>query len=98
VWFFPLAEKAQVGLVDQGGRLERLPRRLMGQLVGGELAQLVVDQRQELLGGVRVAVRDGIEDLGRVTHWHPRKARRSGAVSPLRRPGCATKSVTPAGV
>ena len=41
----------QVGLVDQGGGLQRLAGLLLGQLLGRQLAQLVVDQRQELLGG-----------------------------------------------
>ena len=35
---------------------------------GRELAQLVVDQRQELLGGVRVALLDGGQDLRDVGH------------------------------
>jgi hypothetical protein len=52
---FFAADQAQVGLVDRGGRLQRLPRGLVGQLPGGELAQLVVDERQELAGGARVA-------------------------------------------
>jgi hypothetical protein len=42
--------------VDQGRGLERLAGRLLGQSVGRELAQLIVDQRQELLGGVGVAL------------------------------------------
>ena len=62
------ADEPQVGLVDQGGRLERLPRLLLGQLLGRQLAQLVVDQRQELLGGVRVALLDGGQDAGDVGH------------------------------
>ena len=40
------ADQPQVGLVDQGGRLERLPGRLAGQPGGGELPQLVVDEGQ----------------------------------------------------
>jgi len=34
----------------------------------GELAQLVVDQRQQLLGSVRVALPDGIEDASHLIH------------------------------
>jgi hypothetical protein len=48
--------QAQVGLVDQGGGLERLPRLLAGQPVGRQPAQLVVDQGQQLLGGVWLAL------------------------------------------
>ena len=52
----------QVRLVDQGRRLERLAGLLLGQLLRGQPAQLVVDQRQELLGGLRVALLDGGQD------------------------------------
>jgi hypothetical protein len=45
--------------MDQGRGLERLPGLFVGQLLGSQAAQLVVDQRQELLGGVRVALLDG---------------------------------------
>jgi hypothetical protein len=45
-----------------------LAGRFLDQLLGGQLAELVVDQRQELLGGVRVALLDGGQDLGNVTH------------------------------
>ena len=34
----------------------------------GQLAKLVVDQRQELLGGLRIAVLDGREDARDVVH------------------------------
>ena len=38
---------------------------------GRQLAQLVVDQRQQLLGGVRVALLDGGQDAGDVGHDRP---------------------------
>src|SRR5262249_12241873 len=41
---------------------------LLRQLLRGELAQLVVDQRQELLGGGRIALLDGGQDAGDLTH------------------------------
>src|SRR5262249_42960819 len=66
--FLLLADQAQVGLVDQGGGLERLPGGLLGHLVCGEFAQLVVDEEQELPGGVRVALLDGRQDAGDVAH------------------------------
>ena len=37
-------------LVHQGRGLERLTRRLAGQLLSGQAAQLVVDQREQLAG------------------------------------------------
>ena len=41
-------DEPQVRLVDQGRGLERLPRLLARQPLGGQLPQLVVDQRQQL--------------------------------------------------
>jgi hypothetical protein len=40
----------------------------VGQLQGGEVAQLAVDERQELLGGVGVAMFDGVQDAGDLAH------------------------------
>ena len=64
----PCADQPEVGLVDQGRGLERLARLLLRQPLGGELAQLVVDQGQELLGRLGVALLDGREDVGHVVH------------------------------
>src|SRR4051794_20163472 len=60
--------ETQVGLVDQAGGLERLAGRLAVHHPGGELAQLVVDQGQELFGRHRVALFDGREDAGNFVH------------------------------
>ena len=68
-------DQAQVGLVDQGGGLERLPRFLVGQLLGGQLAQLVIDQRQQLRGGVGVALLDGGQDARHFRHGRHRTRR-----------------------
>jgi hypothetical protein len=54
--------------VDQRRRLQRLARLLLGQLLGRELAQLVVDQRQELRGGVRGALVDGGQNARDIVH------------------------------
>ena len=58
----------EVRLVDQGGGLQGLAGVLQGQPLGGQPAQLVVDERQELLRGVRVALLDGVQDARDVTH------------------------------
>src|SRR5262249_58467646 len=47
---------------------ERLPRHLACQLPGGQPAQLGVDQRQELPGGVRVTLLDGGQDTRDIAH------------------------------
>ena len=41
--------------MHQSRRLQRLPRLLLRELRRGQLSQLVIDQRQELLGGVWIA-------------------------------------------
>ena len=75
-WAVSHVHQPQVRLVDQGGGLERLARLLLGQLLGRQLAQLVVDQRQQLLGGVRVALLDGGQDARNFTHRRHLRARR----------------------
>jgi len=67
------ADEAEVGIVDEGGGLERLARRLVGQALGGELPQLVVDERQELAGGAGVAMREGVQDLRDLVHGRSQK-------------------------
>ena len=46
------------------GTFNSAPRRYLGR----QPAQLVVDQRQELLGGVRIALLDGGQDAGDFVH------------------------------
>ena len=41
--------------MNQGGGLQRLPRRLSGNFLSGEPAQFLIDQGQELIGGMPVA-------------------------------------------
>src|ERR1700730_15821531 len=60
--------QAQIGFMDQGGGLECLPRLFLSQLLGRQLPQLVINQRQQLLSGVRVALLDGTQDLRPVAH------------------------------
>ena len=57
-----VTDQPEVGLVDQGRGLERLPRLLLGQLLRGQPAELVIDQRQQLLGGLGIALLDRRED------------------------------------
>lgn len=59
-----------VGFVNQGGSLQRLSRLLLRHPLRRQLAQLIIDQRQQLLGGTRVALFDGREDAGDVGHEH----------------------------
>ena len=61
--------QSQISFVDQCGGLKRLARLFLGQPLGGQPAQFVVDQRQQLLGGMRVALLDGGQDAGDFIHW-----------------------------
>jgi len=56
------------GLVDEGGGLECLAGRFAGHLLGSHLTQLGVDELEQTMGRVGVAVADRGEDLGHVTH------------------------------
>jgi hypothetical protein len=60
--------KPQVGFVNEGRCFECLSGLFLGQPLRGQAAQLVVDQRQELLRGNGVALFDGREDTRDVGH------------------------------
>src|SRR5262249_8389767 len=64
-----VANKAEIRLVNEGRGLEGVPGRLVGQAMAGQLPQLVVNERQELAGGTRVAACDGAQDLRDLAHW-----------------------------
>lgn len=54
----------QVCFMDQRGGFQSMTGRFASQLLRGKLEQFIVHQRQQLLGGVQIAVFDGIQDLG----------------------------------
>src|SRR5262249_33193884 len=58
----------EVRFMHQCGRLERLAWLLLRESLCGELAQLVVDQRQELFGGMAVPLLNGREDACDLAH------------------------------
>lgn len=49
-------------------RVDGLPGRFTRHSVSGQASQLVVNQRQQLLGGLGVALLNGIEQAGDLTH------------------------------
>ena len=61
-------DQPEVGLVDQGRGLEGLAGLLVPQPSGGKVAEFLVDQGQELLGRLGVALLDGFEDARHVVH------------------------------
>ena len=58
----------EVSLMDKRRRLQGLTGRLLRQPLGCRHAQLLVDEGQQLLGGGRVAVFDGVQDAGDFAH------------------------------
>ena len=66
-----LADQPQPGLVHQGGGLQRLPGGFAGQFVCRQLAQLMIDQRQEFLGSLGVALPNSLKHASDVTHVAP---------------------------
>jgi hypothetical protein len=64
----PAANQPQVRLVDQGRRVQRLPGRLVGHLPRCEPAQFVVNEREQVRSGVRVARLDGGQDVRDLIH------------------------------
>ena len=62
-----------VRLVDQSRGLENPTRLLLGHLLGRQLPQFPIDQRQELLGGRRIAVVDLRQDASDVVHRRAHK-------------------------
>ena len=62
--------RRRYGFVDQRRRLQRVPPRFVGQASGGEAAQFGVDQGQELVGGVCVALLEGVDQARAAWHDH----------------------------
>jgi hypothetical protein len=63
-----IADQPQVRLVDEGRGLERLAGGFGRHPRGGELAQLVVHERQQVGLGPAVAGRGRIEAAGHIGH------------------------------
>src|SRR5262249_36779659 len=60
--------QAQVSLVNQGRRFQRLPRLFLSQFLGRQFAQLIINQRQELCGSLWFTLFDGAENARDLTH------------------------------
>jgi hypothetical protein len=78
--------------VDQRRGLEGLPRLLVSEPLGGQLAEYIIDQRQEPLGRLRVTVPDVREDAGHVIHRRgtARDIDRDGTAGVMRGPSRLT--------
>ena len=62
------ADQPEVRLVNQGGGLEGVVGGLGGHARGGELPQLVVDEREQVGGGLAVTGRGGVEEASHIGH------------------------------
>lgn len=51
----PITNQAQIRFMDQGRRLQGMVRTFTRHPCCGKVSQLIVDQRQKLCGGVRIA-------------------------------------------
>jgi hypothetical protein len=58
----------QPGFVNEGGGLKCLARGFVRHFARGELAQFVVNQRQQLRRGTRITGLGGIQDFLDVSH------------------------------
>ena len=61
-------DQPQPSLVDQCGRLERLPRSFLGHPRRGKFAQFLVNQWQEFLGGLSFALMHASQDARHLAH------------------------------
>jgi hypothetical protein len=58
----------EISLVDEVGRLESLPRLFLRESLRRQPVELIIDQRQELIRGVWVAVLDSVQGAGDLGH------------------------------
>jgi len=63
-----LGAELEERLVDQCGGVEGVAGRLLGHPCGRELPQLVVDEREQVRGGLAVTSRGGIEQASHLGH------------------------------
>src|SRR5439155_22390231 len=69
-------QQAQIVLVHQSRRLQGLPRSFLGQFLRCQLAQLLINEGQELAGGVGVALLDGRQDASDLVHGNQRQKKK----------------------
>jgi hypothetical protein len=64
----PVPGQPEPSLVDEGGGLERVTGCLLRHFVGGDPAQFVVYQRQQLVGRLGIASLNRLENARHITH------------------------------
>jgi hypothetical protein len=63
-----VTQQPKIRLVDEGGRIEGMAGGLGGHLGGSEPAQFVIDERQQVIGGLAVARLGSLDETGHVGH------------------------------
>ncbi len=63
-----LADQPHPGLVNQCSGLQRLPSRFVRHSMSSELAQFLVNQREQLVCRLGIALLNGIQDVRDVAH------------------------------
>src|ERR1043166_493419 len=62
------ADQTQVGFMHQRGGLKGLAGLLLGHLVGGQPAQLTINQRQQFTSRLGIALLNRFENAGHLAH------------------------------
>jgi hypothetical protein len=63
-----LSAKSEPRFVDERGRLKRVSRLFPSHPLRGELAEFLVNQRQQILSGFCIALLDRLKDLRHFAH------------------------------
>ena len=64
----PAAHQTQIGFMNQRGGVQRVIDSFARHSRRGEFAQFVINERQELRSGLRIARLDGVQDARDVGH------------------------------
>lgn len=64
----PDIHESQVGLMDERRRLQRLPGFFLSQLLSGQPTKFVIDERQQLVRRLFIALAGGFQKLGHFVH------------------------------
>ncbi len=59
-------DQPQVGLVHESGGVEGVPRGFSGHFRGAELPQFVIDEREQIRGGLAVSLVSGFDQTGHI--------------------------------
>jgi len=64
----PGSNKPQPSFVDERGGLQRMTGGFVRHLVRGEAAEFLIDQREQFIGSLAIAMLDGVKDACHFAH------------------------------